>query len=174
MDKSLNQRLLDLKTQQEKGDTIYCPRCGRESMDSTLYRNALSRYADLYICSDCGTAEAMLDMMRNPLSLEHWAAFNNAKPQFDLKALPMAEVMGRVVNKHLPELSRLFMAWESKVHGGDFRIYQGLANSACPGLYELRKTPFSAVYQAKDGQVLVRFRQMDEQTQVAIDSIPAG
>ena len=37
-----------------------CPRCGKATMDPNGY-NALSRYADVMICSDCGTAEAMLD-----------------------------------------------------------------------------------------------------------------
>ena len=171
MSKDLKQGLLDLKAQQELGDTMYCPRCGRESMDAVVYRNALSRHADLYICNDCGTAEAMLDMMRNPLPLDQWAAFNAPQPQLDFKALPTAEVMGRVVNKHIPELSSIFKAWERKEKGDDFRIYQNLAYNACPGLLELRKSPFCAVYQAKDGRVLLRFKQEDNNVQVAIDRI---
>lgn len=48
---------------QRKHDNVQllCPRCGRNTMDTNLYRNALSRRADVYICSECGTAEAMAD-----------------------------------------------------------------------------------------------------------------
>ena len=35
-----------------------CPKCGREFDES---RGALSRRADIIICSGCGTAEAMTD-----------------------------------------------------------------------------------------------------------------
>ncbi len=165
-------RLLDLQAQQESGDLMYCPRCGRESMDSVLLRNAMSRHADLHICSDCGTAEAMLDMMQNPLPLEQWAAFNNRQAQNDLKALPMSEVIGRVVNKQLSHLTCIYRAWNQKEHGEDFSAYQALATSFCPELFELRRSPFCAVYKAKDGQVLVRFRLVAQECQVAIDSIP--
>jgi len=45
-------------------DTIYkdfiCPRCGSFGVD--LKRGALSRYADVHICSACGTKEALDDL----------------------------------------------------------------------------------------------------------------
>ncbi len=174
MDIDMNQKLLDLKAQQTVGELIYCPRCGRESMDPVLLRNALSRYADLHICPDCGTAEAMLDMMNNPMPLHEWATFKNRHAVYDLKALSMAEVIGRVVNKHIPILSRIHTDWIGQRHGSDFTPFYQQAMNACPGLLDLRASPFCAVYQAKDGQVLVRFRCSMGKTDIAVDTLPAS
>lgn len=44
------------------GEGFPCPRCGHDRMDDVIVRNALSRYADVYICSQCGTDEALRDM----------------------------------------------------------------------------------------------------------------
>lgn len=50
-----------------------CPRCGHERMMPEAVRNALSRYADVYICSECGMDEAMRDMARQPpLPFSEW------------------------------------------------------------------------------------------------------
>ena len=38
-----------------------CPRCGQYTMKYPAVKNALSRRVDVYICSQCGTEEAMLD-----------------------------------------------------------------------------------------------------------------
>jgi len=79
-------RLLDLKAKQDAGVKMTCPRCGRNTIKSPLEHNALSRYADLYICDECGMTEAMLDMMRNPLPLEQWSVFRDKGQQLpDLK-----------------------------------------------------------------------------------------
>ncbi len=41
---------------------IECPRCTHQTLDETPARNALSRADDkTYVCSPCGTEEAMLD-----------------------------------------------------------------------------------------------------------------
>ena len=69
-----NQLLLDLKARQQTGEHMPCPRCGMDTMKPALHTNALSRHADLYICDKCGTAEALLDFMNNPLPLSCWAA----------------------------------------------------------------------------------------------------
>ena len=51
-----------------------CPRCGRNTMKQVLVQNALSRYANVYICDDCGTDEAILDMKgTGPLPLNEWS-----------------------------------------------------------------------------------------------------
>jgi predicted RNA-binding Zn-ribbon protein involved in translation (DUF1610 family) len=56
------------------GYTFPCPRCGHYRMDRNPVRNALSRRADVYICSTCGTEEAILDMLgKEPLPLNQWA-----------------------------------------------------------------------------------------------------
>lgn len=50
-----------------------CPRCGHERMKPEAVRNALSRYADVYICNECGMDEAMRDMAgQPPLSFTEW------------------------------------------------------------------------------------------------------
>lgn len=43
-----------------------CPRCGSPKMDKVLVRNALSRKDNkTYICNDCGTAEAIEELMKS-------------------------------------------------------------------------------------------------------------
>lgn len=42
-----------------KNEFTTCPRCGNETLKKDLVLNALSRYRDEYICSDCGVAEAL-------------------------------------------------------------------------------------------------------------------
>lgn len=50
-----------------------CPRCGRQNMDPIAVRNALSRYAKVYVCNACGMEEAMRDMAGEPpLPLNLW------------------------------------------------------------------------------------------------------
>lgn len=51
---------------------LVCPRCGRNLLKREPELNALSRHADVYICSDCGTDEAMLDLSRESLPLREW------------------------------------------------------------------------------------------------------
>ena len=48
-------------TQRKTDGCLLCPRCGRLTMAKNLAENALSRRADVYICSGCGTEEAMRD-----------------------------------------------------------------------------------------------------------------
>ena len=67
--------LADLKARQLAGEQMPCPRCGRDTMDAVLLHNALSRHADLYLCSVCGMDEALLDMRRSPKPLSEWNAF---------------------------------------------------------------------------------------------------
>ena len=63
-----------------------CPRCGNPMADPMTH-NALSRRATVYICSDCGIAEAIMDMRRHydlskaDLPLNEWSmikAFDEA------------------------------------------------------------------------------------------------
>lgn len=59
---------------QEKhgADYLPCPRCGHNRMDSVLCHNALSRHASVYVCSECGTDEAVRDMTGDVLPLNEW------------------------------------------------------------------------------------------------------
>ena len=59
---------------QEAGHVFPCPRCGFDRMDPKPVRNALSRYANVYICDECGTDEAMRDFAgATPLPLNEWS-----------------------------------------------------------------------------------------------------
>ena len=50
-----------------------CLRCGG-GMDHRTLHNSLSRYADIYICNDCGADEAGRDVIKDPLPLLQWDA----------------------------------------------------------------------------------------------------
>ena len=103
MSKNIQEALLDLKARQEAGEKMPCPRCGRDTMKPDLYTNALSRHADgIYVCDDCGTAEAMLDFMRNPLPLECWAQFREGEATADFKAVPGEEALKTIKAEHVP------------------------------------------------------------------------
>ena len=88
MNERIERTLADLRARQTAGEWMPCPRCGRDTLKPSLHTNALSRHADgIYICDECGTSEAMLDFMRNPMPTEEWAVFQVPKPESDLKAL---------------------------------------------------------------------------------------
>ncbi len=64
MTERIEKALADLRTRQTAGEKMSCPRCGRDTMKPALHTNALSRHADgVYVCDECGTAEAMLDFI---------------------------------------------------------------------------------------------------------------
>lgn len=67
--------LSTLKPMQEhpQGHIFPCPRCGYDRMHQKAVRNALSRHADVYICSECGMDEALRDMAGMPLPLKEWS-----------------------------------------------------------------------------------------------------
>ena len=50
-----------------------CLRCGG-GMDHRLLHNSLSRYANIYICNNCGADEAGRDITKDPLPLLQWDA----------------------------------------------------------------------------------------------------
>lgn len=57
-------------------ETNYCPRCGSEMSESV---NALSRHDNTtYVCSPCGTSEAIRAFM----GLSVWEDFPNIDPEF--------------------------------------------------------------------------------------------
>ena len=63
------------KPLQEAHASLPCPRCGRYHMDAEHpVRNALSRYANVYICEYCGIDEAMMDYLgMEPIPFNQWA-----------------------------------------------------------------------------------------------------
>lgn len=64
---------LQLKCEMDEHGYLFpCPRCGNDRMHRKAVLNALSRYADVYICEVCGTDEALRDMVGEPLPLNEW------------------------------------------------------------------------------------------------------
>lgn len=57
----------------QKEHLYACPRCGMWTMKERTITNALSRYADVYICDTCGMDEAIRDMIGRPLPLTGWS-----------------------------------------------------------------------------------------------------
>lgn len=168
MSKNIQEALLDLKARQEAGEHMPCPRCGRDSMKPALVTNALSRHADgIFVCDDCGTAEAMLDFMRNPLPLECWAFFREETPAGDFKALPGEEAMQTIKAEHVPRLIRIFQKW--KAGDVDFKALRSEAIRECPGLTQIWEQPFQALYEVADGEIVVRFREQGDAVEVAAD-----
>jgi ribosomal protein S27AE len=55
-------------------ENLPCPRCGYMSMKPRLATNALSRHFNIYICSTCGTDEALRDFKKDVLPLSAWNA----------------------------------------------------------------------------------------------------
>lgn len=76
----MSQKLIDAFSYKQKHGWCCCPRCGSDTMDRVLGRNALSRRVDLSICNVCGGVEAIEDMPRaggKKLPLENWALFEH-------------------------------------------------------------------------------------------------
>ncbi len=172
MNETQTQVIADLKARQGKGEQMPCPRCGQDTMIPGTPRNALSRYVDLYICPDCGTAEAMLELMNNPLPLSQWACFQTERPPSDFEALPGAVVWERLQKEQLPCLKDLFERWQKAQAYNDFEAYRQEAHRLCPGLTTLWNQPFQAAYRVADGQLLIRFRATETGTATAHDLIP--
>lgn len=57
-----------------------CPRCGQRRMKPQAAANALSRFHDVYICSECGVDEALRSAQGlAPLPLEEWGMFRTTE-----------------------------------------------------------------------------------------------
>ena len=159
----------DLKARQDAGERMPCPRCGRNTMKERVHTNALSRHVDIYICDTCGTEEAMLKFMSNPLPMREWACLRPIPQSSDFKMLPAEEVWERVQDTHLPFLMNLYERWQDEHDYEDFNDYRAAAFESCPGLTALWAQPFRAEYTAADGKLVLRFRFTDEGIEVAAD-----
>ena len=69
--------LLDFKARQEAGERLPCPRCGRDTMKTALYSNALSRAFDIMVCDECGVSEALESFADKPKPIGEWACMND-------------------------------------------------------------------------------------------------
>lgn len=53
-----------------------CPRCGGE-LNEVQERNAISRYANAYVCPECGADEALRDVVNAVMSFDKWFIVKN-------------------------------------------------------------------------------------------------
>lgn len=58
-----------------------CPRCGQWTMKERT-TNAPSRHAEVYICDQCGTEEAVLDYLGKSLPLTKWCFITDVRDAF--------------------------------------------------------------------------------------------
>ena len=167
MTERIEKALFDLKALQQAGEHMPCPRCGRDTMKPVLHTNALSRHTDgIYVCDDCGTAEAMLDFMNNPLPLGNWAIFQDAPAGSDFKDFSGEDAERIIRAEHVPRLIRIFKQWNAG--GLAYTDLRRKAMQECPGLTQLWERPFQAQYCVSDGEILVRFREKSDNVEVAV------
>lgn len=89
-------RLDDLRARQQAGEHMRCPRCGQDTMKPDLKTNALSRHVEnVYICDSCGTAEALLDFMKQELPLTMWAICKPLRPASGFGGMTAADVLAK-------------------------------------------------------------------------------
>ena len=165
----IRKALGDLKARQDAGEHMPCPRCGRDTMKENIHTNALSRYADIYICDACGTEEALLKFMYNPLPIREWVCLRPTQRASDFKALTAEAIWGRVQDTQIPFLMNLYERWQEEHEYEDFNDYRAAAFENCPGLTALWERPFRAEYAADNGKLVLRFRLTDEGIEVAAD-----
>ena len=165
----IRKALGDLKARQDAGEHMPCPRCGRDRMKKNIHTNALSRHADIYICDACGTEEALLKFMSNPLPVAEWACFRPIQPSSDFKTLSAEAIWERVQETQIPFLMNLYNRWQEEHEYEDFNDYRADAFESCPGLTALWAQPFRAEYAAADGTLVLRFRLTDEGIEIAAD-----
>lgn len=166
MTERMKKALADLKADQEKGIYTLCPRCGRNTMRPDLYTNALSRQADIQICSSCGSEEAILSFMNKPFSLYQWAALKPEKPASDFKTRPGKEVWRIICDQQAVTISTLYRRFRS---GEDPEEIRFLAQEQCPGLIDLWTEPYHMKYECSDGPLTITFTE-DEDGNLNMDA----
>ena len=165
----IRKALGDLKARQDADEHMTCPRCGQDTMKENIYTNALSRHADIYICDACGTEEALLKFMSNPLPMREWACLRPTQRASDFKTLSAEAIWERVQETQIPFLMNLYNRWQEEHEYEDFNDYRADAFESCPGLTALWAQPFRAEYAADNGKLVLRFRLTDEGIEVAAD-----
>ena len=138
-------------------------------MKELIHTNALSRHADIYICDACGTEEALLKFMHNPLPIREWVCLRPTQRASDFKALTAEAIWESVQDTQVPFLMSLYERWQEEHEYEDFSEYRTAAFESCPGLTQLWEHPFRAEYAAADGKLVLRFRLTNEGIEVAAD-----
>lgn len=154
--KRIEKKLVDLRAAQERGEYTLCPRCGKNTMDKVLHRNALSRIADIMVCDSCGMDEAKLAYMNAPESLYTWVALQPEKPASDFRALTCTEVWKRIREEQFDTLRELYERFKEGEDAEEIRL---AGFESCPGLTEFWTKPFRLDYKAAHGRVVIMFRE---------------
>lgn len=173
MNERMRQRAVDLRARQKNNEPMVCPRCGRDNMRLPISTNALSRHLrNVYVCSHCGTAEAMLDFMKQKMPLSQWSVFRPVCPPSGFESLPAEEVLRTVMKEQKDQLVHAFRMCRDDPENTEEYRYE--AFETCPGLTELWTDPFYVKYKAADGIVLIRFRTADDGTTELAADIVSG
>lgn len=161
MTEKMINRLKDLRARQATGEHMFCPRCGQDTMKADLHTNALSRHVDrVYVCDSCGTAEALLDFMKQELPITMWAMFRPVRQPSGFGSMPAADVLAKVMHEQIDTLTHIFKLCAADPDHQD--EYRAEAYESCQGLTELWTEPFTARYDSKDSPVVLRFRMTDD------------
>ena len=159
MTERMRKAIADLKDRQERGEYTLCPRCGMNSMRPDLYTNALSRAADIMVCSSCGCDEAKLAWMCAPMSLYRWAALRPQRPKGDFKDIPGEEVW-RIVKAE--QSDKLFALHQLFLDGEEPEEVRFQAYEQIPGLTEIWTEPYQLKYRCRDGSLIIRFKKQGD------------
>ena len=65
--------IIKLYAQMQTKDRLPCPRCGCSRMAISVFKNALSRHAEIYVCDVCGNDEAVRVFKGQVLPITEWA-----------------------------------------------------------------------------------------------------
>lgn len=171
MTEAMKRILADLKARQQAEEHMVCPRCGEDTMNASVFTNALSRQTDIMICPSCGLDEAMRAYINEPMPLELWACFQPRRPKGDFKDVPGEEAWKEIEETQLSFLCDLYDRWMNTPMGGSFWDYRREALEYCKGLTDIWERPFCAIYNVKDGQLKVMFRRWAGTTEVAYNVI---
>lgn len=169
--KRIDKKFAELKAAQESGRYTLCPRCGRPSMKSQLYTNALSRIADIMVCDACGVDEAKLAFMKVPDSLYTWAGLQPVLPASDFGTLPGETVWKRICKEQADTLMELFNRFNSGENPEEIRL---AAFERCPGLTHIWTEPYRLDYKAADGTVVIYFRKTATGNEMSGSMIEGG
>lgn len=78
-----------------------CPRCGKPNMRPNCIENSLSKYEEIFICSDCGIDETFRSLSGNPLPLVEWDVAKELDPhhewtsrEIEIQDVQIADVEG--------------------------------------------------------------------------------
>ena len=165
MNKRHESTLADLKARQLAGEHMPCPRCGSFTMKPALHTNALSRHADIYVCDGCGTEEAMLVFMNNPLPMRCWAALLPKRPASDFIARSSSDVLSEVMRTQVPFLIETFRQLDRGELDSEDARYDVLSH--CAGLVDFGTSPFHAQYDTADGMVQISIHKRHDMIEYA-------